>query len=86
MTAEGLPKFLQYADYVRTFNDYRYLTELELDIDLARPAWLYIIYDDRAPAPAWLTEQFENTGVKVGLDEGPWENETPNMYARRRAG
>jgi hypothetical protein len=77
-TAEGLPKFLQYADYVRTFNDYRYLTELELDVDLARPAWLYVIYDDRSPLPAWLTEQFESTGIKVGLDEGPWENETPN--------
>jgi hypothetical protein len=79
LTAEGLPKFLQYADYIRTFEEYRYLTELELYVDLARPAWLYILYDDRSPSPAWLTEQFENTGIKVGLDEGPVENETPNL-------
>jgi hypothetical protein len=78
LTAEGLPKFLQYADYVRTFNDYRYLATLEIYIDLSRPAWLYVIYDDRSPVPAWLSEQFEDTGVKVGLDEGPWEG-TPNL-------
>lgn len=78
LTSEGLPKFLQYADYVRTFNDYRYLAELEIYVDLSRPAWLYVIYDDRSPVPAWLSEQFEDTGVKVGLDEGPWEG-TPNL-------
>jgi hypothetical protein len=75
---EGLPKFLQFADYVQTFNEYRYLTQLELSVELARPAWLYVIYDDRSPTPKWLSEQFEDTGAKVGLDEGPWENETPN--------
>jgi FecR protein len=78
MTSDGLPKFLQYADFVRTFNDYRYMNELELSVDLARPAWLYVIFDDRSPIPAWLKEQFEDTGVKVGLDEGPWEG-TPNL-------
>ena len=24
------------------------------------------------PPPDWLTEQFEKTGVDIGLDEGPW--------------
>jgi ferric-dicitrate binding protein FerR (iron transport regulator) len=78
LTPEGLPKFLQNADYVRTFNDYRYLAELEISVDLARPAWLYVIYDDRSPVPDWLSQQFEETGIHIGLDEGPWENETPN--------
>jgi hypothetical protein len=79
LTPEGLPKILENADYVRTFNEYRYLAELEISVDLARPAWLFVIFDDRSPAPDWLSQQFEDTGVRVGLDEGPWENETPNL-------
>jgi hypothetical protein len=40
---------------------------------LARPANLYVFFDDRVPTPDWLPERFENTGVKIGLDEGPDE-------------
>jgi FecR protein len=79
MTADGLPKFLQYADYIRTPDNVRYLADLEFEIDLTRPAWLYVIYDDRSPVPTWLKSQFQDTGVKVGLDEGPWPGETPNL-------
>jgi len=67
-----LPKELQRADYVRTFSDYRYMSDLELYVELARPAMLYVFYDNRSPTPAWLSENFKNTGLKVGLDEGPW--------------
>lgn len=73
LTREGLPEFLRGADYVRTFNDYRYLNDFEMVIHLARPANLYIFFDDRVPTPAWLSDQFEDTGVDIGLDEGPWE-------------
>jgi hypothetical protein len=72
LTSEGLPDFLQHADYVRTCNDYRYNNELEITVELARPATLYIFFDRRVKPPSWLTEQFENTGVDIGLDEGPW--------------
>jgi ferric-dicitrate binding protein FerR (iron transport regulator) len=73
LTAAGLPDFLLGADYCRTFNDYRYISNLEIVVKLARPANLYVFIDDRVPIPDWLPERFENTGVKIGLDEGPSE-------------
>jgi hypothetical protein len=77
LTAAGLPDFLQQADYVRTFNDYKYLNQLRVVVELSRPAMVYIFFDDRVPAPNWLTEQFENAGVRIGLDEGPWPEIDP---------
>jgi hypothetical protein len=77
LTAAGLPDFLQHADYVRTFNDYKYLNQLRVVVELSRPAMVYIFFDDRVPAPNWLTKQFENAGVKIGLDEGPWPEIDP---------
>jgi hypothetical protein len=73
VTAAGLPEFLLGADYCRTFNDYRYMSYLEIVVKLARPANLYVFIDDRVPTPDWVLERFENTGVKIGLDEGPDE-------------
>jgi ferric-dicitrate binding protein FerR (iron transport regulator) len=77
LTEAGLPDFLQHADYVRTFNDYKYLNQLQINVQLSRPAMVYIFFDDRVPAPPWLKERFENTGVKIGLDEGPWPENDP---------
>jgi hypothetical protein len=73
LTAAGLPTFLLGADYVRTFNDYRYIQGFEIVVQMARPADLYVFFDDRVPIPDWLRERFEYTHVKIGLDEGPWE-------------
>lgn len=70
LTSDGLPAFLRGADYVRTFNDYRYRLDFKMTIKLARPATLYIFSDDRIPPPLWLKDQFEKTGVRIGLDEG----------------
>lgn len=70
LTAKGLPAFLRGADYVKTFNDYRYLNDFEMTIKLSTPANLYVFFDDRVPTPAWLKDQFEDTGVDIGLDEG----------------
>lgn len=72
LSGDGLPEVLQHVDYVRTFNDDKYVDDVEIVIDLAQPAWLYVLFDDRVPLPTWLTDQFEDTGVDVGLDEGPW--------------
>jgi hypothetical protein len=79
ITTEGMPKQLLYADYIRTFEDYRYTSDLEIYVELARPAWLYVFYDERCVVPKWLSDEFENTGLRMGLDEGPVENETPNL-------
>jgi hypothetical protein len=64
---------LQGADLVRTFNDYRYMPALEMVVTLRRPANLYVFFDDRVPPPEWLSSQFEDTGVDIGLDEGKHE-------------
>jgi len=69
---EGLPDFLKGIDYVRTFNDFKYASNLKIELELARPAVVYVFFDDRVPTPAWLTSQFDNTGIDIGLDEGPW--------------
>jgi ferric-dicitrate binding protein FerR (iron transport regulator) len=73
LTPAGLPKFLLGAEYARTFNDYRYIQGFEIVVELARPADLYVFFDDRVPTPDWLLERFEDTGINIGLDEGPWE-------------
>lgn len=72
LTSDGLPEFLRGADYIRTFNDYRYMEHFQMTIELSVPANLYVLADNRIPPPAWLVEQFEDTGVDIGLDEGPW--------------
>ena len=74
LTAKGLPLFLRGADFVKTFNDYRYTEDFEMVVELSRPANLYVFADDRVPPPQWLKSQFEDTGVDIGLDEGPWVN------------
>jgi hypothetical protein len=72
LTADGLPDFLIGADYIKTFNDYRYIIEFQTKVELARPANLYVFFDDRIETPDWLKENFEDTGVDIGVDEGPW--------------
>jgi hypothetical protein len=73
LTRSGLPDFLRGADYARTFNDYRYIRGFEIIVEISRAADLYVFFDDRVPTPYWLMERFEDTGVDIGLDEGPWE-------------
>jgi ferric-dicitrate binding protein FerR (iron transport regulator) len=72
LTSDGLPEFLRGADYIKTFNDYRYMDYFEMKVELARPANLYVFFDDRVDPPDWLKANFEDTGVDIGLDEGPW--------------
>jgi ferric-dicitrate binding protein FerR (iron transport regulator) len=67
----GLPAFLRGADYIMPFNQDKVMTDLQVTVEVARGATLYIFYDDRAKPPAWLTGQFTDTGVDIGLDESP---------------
>lgn len=66
----GIPPFLRGADYVMAFNDDKVLTDLQIAVELAQPASLFILWDDRVPAPQWLTDDFVDTGWDIGLDEG----------------
>jgi ferric-dicitrate binding protein FerR (iron transport regulator) len=77
--AEGLPGFLKGIDYVRTFNDFKYAQNLKIELELTKPATVYIFFDDRVPPPDWLKASFVDTGVNIGLDEGPWSYVDANL-------
>jgi ferric-dicitrate binding protein FerR (iron transport regulator) len=66
--AKGLPNFLAGADYIMPFNDDKFAPGLELNVRLLRPARLYVFLDNNMEVPAWLRENFKDTGIDVGLD------------------
>lgn len=70
LTSAGMPEFLVGADYVKTFCS-RKVLPIEVTVKLARPADLYIFWDDRAPQTEWLTRRFTDTGFDIGLDQAP---------------
>lgn len=65
----GLPEFLVGGDYVMTFNEDKTDTEFEMTVELAQPANVYVLIDNRVPPPEWLARDFVDTGVDIGLDE-----------------
>jgi hypothetical protein len=68
--ARGIPPFLAHADYVMTFNDDKINADLRIAVTLVQPARLYVLLDNRAPVPAWLSKTFADTGWDIGIDEG----------------
>ena len=72
ITTAGMPRYLLGGDYVKTFNNDKVNNDIEIRVTLGRPAKLYILFDDRIPAPPWLRENFRNTGDHIGVDEGPF--------------
>jgi hypothetical protein len=73
---KGIPEFLRGADYLKTFNDDKRRGSYELTVELAQPADLYVLWDDRVKVPGWLKEQFTNTDLKIGLDEAAFRYST----------
>ena len=71
LDANGLPKFLIGADYIMSFNDDKRAPDLQVDVAFARAANVFVFFDKRRTPPKWLTENFVDTGVEIGLDEGP---------------
>ena len=69
---QGMPKYLLGGDHVKTFNNDKCRKDIEIIVTLESPCNLYILFDDRIPAPKWLRENFRNTGDKIGVDGGPW--------------
>lgn len=69
--ASGMPKYLIGGDYLKTFNDDKFASNLEIRVELAGPAYIYVLFDNRLPVPDWLRERFEDTGDDIGIDEGP---------------
>lgn len=70
LDSAGLPPFLLGGDYVMTFNDDKIVTDFEMAVTLNQPANLYVLLDDRVPAPEWLKRDFVDTHWDVGSDEG----------------
>jgi hypothetical protein len=66
---KGIPKFLQGADYVMPFNDDK-TKNLKVTLTISRPAFVYVLFDDRGTPPDWLKTDFVDTGSDIGLDEG----------------
>ena len=66
----GLPAELLGADYVLTSNNDDLDPNYELQISVDEPATLYVFFDQRATAPDWLTRDFTQTALRVGLDTG----------------
>ena len=69
LDAGGLPEFLRGTDYIMPFNQDKWMSDLELTVAVARPATLYLFFDNREEIPAWLSERFSDIGVDIGLDE-----------------
>ena len=64
----GLPEELLGGDYIMSFNDDK-IRKVEIEVDLAQPSVLYVLFDDRVPTPDWLSSDFIDTGMDVGMDE-----------------
>lgn len=79
----GMPAYLVGGDYVKTFNNDKFNHNVRISVRLARPARLYVLFDNRLDPPAWLREGFHDTLDDIGLDVGPfktkgqWHNKGP---------
>jgi hypothetical protein len=82
----AMPSYLIGADYVKTFNDDKLLKTFELSVTISRPATLYVFLDVRVPPPDWLLSDFEPTGDKLGLDNGPFYAERYKKFAPYKTG
>jgi hypothetical protein len=87
----GMPVNLIGGDYVRTFNDDKLSDELAITLQIDCPSTIYLLLDDRARAPDWLINEFEQTTEKIGLDRGigrvraPGSDDSP-QWTRRPTG
>ncbi len=68
---KGLPDWLVGADLVQTFPAGDRNGTLQITVTTAMPTELYIIVDSRVTAPSWLTDAFQDTGARIGLENAP---------------
>jgi hypothetical protein len=73
----GMPEFLLGADYIMPFNDDKFISDLRVDVKVARPATCYVFLDDNMSPPDWLRREFRDTGFDISLDGGktPWHKD-----------
>ncbi|SMP58178.1 FecR family protein [Neorhodopirellula lusitana] len=69
LTETGVPEELIGADYVMPFNDDKFVEDLQVQVTIAQPSTVYVFFSDNALVPQWLSDEFEDTGLDLGLDE-----------------
>jgi hypothetical protein len=82
--ADGLPSYLLGADYIKPFNNDKMRKQYFMRVELAVPADIYVLFDNRISPPDWLLEEFEDTGDDVGIDMGPWSTKAGQYFAPPR--
>ena len=70
MQGDSLPAWLQGADLVRTYHQFRHKRDYLLTLTLREAADVSVLIDTRQEAPAWLKERFTDSGARVRV--GPW--------------
>ncbi len=68
---EPFPDEIVGADLIQTFNNDRNNERLSIDISVHTDSTLFVIFDDRYAPPAWLQDNFIDTGKTVL--SGPWK-------------
>lgn len=86
ITSRGMPKRLLKGDYVKMFNSDKYKETIQIYVDIAQPANLYVLLDNRRAPPKWLASEFTDTGEDIGLDNGPFQTNGPNWHNRGPSG
>jgi hypothetical protein len=67
----AFPSELLGADVVRTFHSDRHELDLRIALHVVQASAVYVMHDARMPALDWLTQGFEDTGLRVR--SGPWK-------------
>jgi hypothetical protein len=67
---DSLPAWLEGADLVRTYHQFRFQRGYELTLTLREAATVFVLFDSRQEPPTWLRERFEESGARVRV--GPW--------------
>ena len=72
--ASGLPDELLGGDLVRTPGDARKgistdFMDLRIELELASPATLYLVWDTGRGSPDWLKRDYTQTTMRVGMDQ-----------------
>lgn len=64
----GMPTWLLGADLIETLATHKLKPDLQVQVTLARPATLYVLYQRDTPTPEWLQQGFVDTREDIGLD------------------
>ncbi len=75
---QPFPSWLEGADVVRTYHQFRNRRNYELRLDLEGEATVYVLYDAGQTPPSWLEAEFEKTAARLRV--GPWH---PGMLQAR---